>query len=73
VGVSKEGVNMNKDENNYTWRWCLVGNIVEKHQYGENHAIRFGSKHFSGETKVYIVPAQWGDGMEKIVVLGLSR
>lgn len=64
---------MNKDENNYTWRWCLVGNIVEKHPYGEEHEIRYGSKHFSGGTKVYIAPAQWGDGMEKIVVLGLSR
>lgn len=64
---------MNKDENNYTWCWCLVGNIVEKHPYGEEHEIRYGSKHFSGGTKVYIAPAQWGDGMEKIVVLGLSR
>ncbi|MBU5462701.1 hypothetical protein [Lachnoclostridium sp. MSJ-17] len=64
---------MNKDEKNYIWRWCLVGNIIEKHPYGEEHEIRYGSKHFSGGTKVYIAPAQWCDGMEKIVVLGLSR
>lgn len=64
---------MDKDENNYTWRWCLVGNIVEKHTYGEEHEIRYGSKHFSGGTKVYIAPAQWGDGMENVVVIGLSR
>ena len=64
---------MNKDEKNYIWRWRLVGNIIEKHPYGEEHEIRYGSKHFSGGTKVYIAPAQWGDGMEKIVVLGLSR
>ena len=64
---------MDKDENNYTWRWCLVGNIVEKHTYGEEHEIRYGSKLFSGGTKLYIAPAQWGDGMEKVVVIGLSR
>lgn len=43
---------MDKDENNYTWSWCLIGNIVEKHIYGEEHEIRYGSKHFSGGTKV---------------------
>ena len=48
---------MNKDEKNYIWRWCLVGNIIEKHPYGEEHEIRYGSKHFSGGTKVYIAPA----------------
>lgn len=55
------------------WRWCLVGNIVETREYGENREIRNGTKRFSGGTKVYIAPAQWGDGFENVVVLGKPR
>lgn len=24
---------------NYPWRWCMVGNIVDKRFYGEEHEI----------------------------------
>lgn len=50
----------NKIEN-YAWRWCLVGNIVDKRFYGEEHEIKSGIKLFSPSTKVYIAPHQWGD------------
>ncbi|MBP3760530.1 MAG: hypothetical protein J6I55_03520, partial [Ruminococcus sp.] len=30
-------------------------------------------KQFSRGTKIFLAPAQWGDGYEKIVVIGLSR
>jgi len=55
------------------WRWCLVGNIVETREYGENKETRYGIKGFSGGTKVYVAPAQWGDGYERVVVLGKPR
>ena len=55
------------------WRWCLVGNIVDKRIYGEDHEIRYGTKHFSPGTKVYVAPHQWGDGGENRVVLGNPR
>ena len=55
------------------WRWCLVGNVVETREYGEGHEERNGVKRFSGGTKVYIAPAQWGDGFENVVVLGKPR
>ena len=32
-----------------------------------------GTKYFSPGTKVYCYPAQWGDGYEKIKVIGLHR
>ena len=32
-----------------------------------------GTPHFSGGTKVYCLPAQWGDGYEKIAVIGRHR
>lgn len=53
--------------------WCLVGNIVEEHAFGESKEMRRGSKHFTAGTKVYCLPAQWGNGYEKAVVVGLSR
>jgi hypothetical protein len=55
------------------WRWCLVGNIVDKRIYGEKHEIRYGTKNFSPGTKVYIAPNQWGDGGEQLVVLANPR
>lgn len=31
---------MKKDKGQLEWRWCLVGNIVDKRIYGENYEIR---------------------------------
>ncbi len=53
--------------------WCLVGNIVDQHPFGTEQEIRRGSKHFSAGTKVYCLPAQWGDGYEKVVAVGIER
>jgi hypothetical protein len=44
-------------------QWCLVGNIKDK----------AGTKHFSAGAKVYCLPAQWGDGYEKITVVAKHR
>ena len=54
-------------------QWCLVGNIVEQRGYEELRESRPGTKHFSPGTKVYCLPAQWGDGYENIVVIGHHR
>lgn len=53
--------------------WCLVGNIVGEHAVGENKEIRKGTKHFSPGTKVYCFPPMWGDGYERIYVIGRPR
>ncbi len=55
------------------WKWCLVGNIVQEREYGENHEIKHGTKHFSPGTKVYCAQGLWGDGYENIVVIGKHR
>ena len=60
-------------EQGHSWCWCLVGNVIQEHEYGEEHETKYGTKHFSRGTKVYLAPAQWGDGYENIVVIGLSR
>src|SRR5690349_24575027 len=49
--------------------WCLVGNIVDQHYFGEEKQIKIGTKQFSPGTKVYCFPPQWGDGYEKIKVV----
>lgn len=55
------------------YKWCLVGNIVQSHTYGEEHEIRIGSKQFAPGAKVYIAPANWGDGYQKVIVIGCPR
>lgn len=55
------------------WKYCLVGNIKEKHEYGEDKEILIGTKQFSPGTKVYVAPINWGDGYEKVIVIGCPR
>ena len=55
------------------WRWCLVGNIVKEHPFGEERVMRTGTKHFRPGAKVYCAPINWGDGYESIVVIGAPR
>ena len=52
------------------WQWCLVGNIVEAHEYGEAHEIRYGSRQFRPDAKVYINPVYGGMGHEHLLVIG---
>ena len=40
--------------NEHEWRWCLVGTIVETPEFGEEHEIRHGTKHFPPGAKVFI-------------------
>lgn len=55
-------------------QWCLVGNIIEERPYGPGgQEVRRGTKHFAPGTKVYCLPAQWGDGYEQILVIGRHR
>ena len=58
---------------NQDWQWCLVGNIVEEHEYGEDHVIKYGSKQFRPNAKVYIYLAFGGMGHEDILVIGMPR
>jgi hypothetical protein len=53
--------------------WCLVGNIVTEHKFGESEEVRRGCKHFTPGTKVYCLPPQWGDGFERVIAVGLAR
>lgn len=56
-------------------RFCfvLVGNIIDKHYFGEEKEIRRGTKHFSPGTKVYLFPEYGGNGYLDMHVYGLHR
>lgn len=53
--------------------WCVVANVASQQLFGEEHELHSGTKHFSPNTKVYCFPPQWGDGYEKIRVIGHHR
>ena len=55
------------------WQWCLVGNIVDEHEYGENHEIRHGNKQFRPGAKVFVNLVYGGMGHENILVIGNPR
>jgi hypothetical protein len=61
------------DIDNIEWIYCLVGNIIDEHEFGPDKEIKHGTKHFAPGTKVYCFPVQWGDGYESIVVMGKPR
>ena len=64
-----------KEENfaEYEWQWCLVGNIVKEHKYGENHELRYGNKQFRPNTKVFVNLVYGGMGHESVLVIGIPR
>lgn len=55
-----------------TFIWCLVGNILTEGKYIDrgNVTVFNGTKHFKPGTKVYCSPFIWGDGYERIRVIG---
>jgi hypothetical protein len=63
----------NPDIEKIEFIWCLVGNIVDKHLAGKELGIKRGTKQFVAGAKVYCFPSMWGDGYEKIMVIGKPR
>ncbi|MCM1579610.1 MAG: hypothetical protein NC078_12520 [Ruminococcus sp.] len=69
----KVGDNNGGNASEPEWRWCLVGNICGEHEFGEEHEIRRGTKHFSPGTKVYLYPPYGGMAHENIVAVGIGK
>ena len=59
-------------EVNNNWRFCVVGNVIAQHT-DETGTVLYGTKAFSGGTKVYIDDKTWGLNEGKISVIGLNR
>lgn len=54
--------------------FCVVANIAEETTHGEGGVeIRSGVQHFSAGSKVCVLPPQWGDGGQDVMVVGHHR
>ncbi len=53
--------------------WGVVANVVDENPYGESKVIRHGVKYFRANQHVYCFPPGWGDGFERLYVLGRRR
>ena len=59
-------------ENDKNWRFGVVGNIVKKHIDDEG-ILCYGTKAFTGGTKVYIHGNIWNPGKTELSVIGRNR
>jgi hypothetical protein len=61
-------------ENGEPLAWCVVANVAREIPSGPGGLeIRRGTRHFSPGTKVWVLPPRWGDGAERLVVIGRHR
>lgn len=54
--------------------WCVVANVAAHTTHGPDGVeVRRGLKHFAPGAKLWVLPPQWGDGGEKLFVVGHHR
>src|SRR5437868_3453722 len=54
--------------------FCVVANIAEQTAHGEGGLeLRLGVKHFPPGAKVWVLPPQWGDGADQLIIAGHHR
>ena len=59
-------------ENDKNWRFGVVGNIVKK-RIDDEGILRYGTKAFTGGTKVYIHGNTWSPGKRELSVISRNR
>ncbi|MBC6462478.1 hypothetical protein [Actinomadura sp. HBU206391] len=54
--------------------WCVVANVTDRIPHGEGgREFRRGLRHFAAGARLWVLPAQWGDGWENAIVVGRHR
>lgn len=54
--------------------FCVVANVAEETAHGEGGLeLRRGVRHFPPGAKVWVLPPQWGDGGDQLIVAGRHR
>jgi hypothetical protein len=54
--------------------FCVVANIAEETAHGEGGLeLGRGVKHFPPGAKVWVLPPQWGDGADQLIIAGHHR
>lgn len=69
---SAEENNAKNESKNNNWRFGVVGNIVKQHLDIEG-VVRYGTKVFTGGTKVYIDGKGWNNETDTVSVIGRNR
>lgn len=65
---------MGNDQESAALAHCVVANVAEETAQGDGGLeIRAGLKHFAAGAKVWVLPPRWGDGGEKLFVVGRHR
>jgi len=75
MSINKQSAEENtakNDTKSNNWRFGVVGNIVKQHLDNEG-IIRYGTKAFTGGTKVYIDGKGWSPDRDTVSVIGLNR
>ena len=75
MSINKQSAEENTAKNetkSNNWRFGVVGNIVKQHLDNEG-IIRYGTKAFTGGTKVYIDGKGWSPDRDAVSVIGLNR
>ena len=54
--------------------FCVVANVAAETARGEGGLdLRRGVRHFAAGAKVWVLPPQWGDGGDQLIVAGHHR
>jgi hypothetical protein len=53
--------------------WCLIANVIRAPHLEEDGELRLGTKRFAPGAKLFCFPPEWGDGGERLRVLGQHR
>lgn len=54
--------------------FCVTANVRQQTNQGEGGLqVRRGIKHFAAGAKVWVLPVQWGDGGDQVIVAGRHR
>ncbi|MGH3176355.1 MAG: ATP-binding protein, partial [Streptosporangiaceae bacterium] len=54
--------------------FCIVANVATETAAGEGGLeVRTGARHFAAGAKVWVLPPQWGDGGDQVIVAGHHR
>lgn len=69
---SAEENNAKNEKKSDNWRFGVVGNIVKQHLDSEG-VLRYGTKAFTGGTKVYIDGKGWSHDRDTVLVIGRNR
>ena len=54
--------------------FCVIANVADQTAHGDGGVrLQRGLRHFAPGAKVWVLPVQWGDGGDSVIVVGRHR